>query len=332
MPTHQTCLKDEQLLINHSHAELALWLKAAADPLRLDILRVLAQGSFGVLELCGLFNIKQSGMSHHLKVLTTAGLLTTRREGNSIFYRRTLFSVEHPWAALQQQLLNTLDQVPLSDNLTQALTALQNERSSAAKQFFVDNATKFRAKQDLIASFPIYGEQVKQLLSNTTLPARQRAIEVGPGEGELLPFLCSQFTHVLAIDNAPTMLACSELFAREQALNNIEFMLGDTTDLTAQAQRADCIVVNMVLHHTPSPAEIFQQLSQCLTTGGALLITDLCRHEQTWAQQACGDLWQGFEPEELTRWASAAGLIEGQAIYIALRNGFQVQLRQFFKT
>src|SRR5690606_40551176 len=68
--------------------QLAALLKAAGDPLRLDILRVLAQDSFGVLELCQMFSAKQSGMSHHLKVLTNAGLLTSRREGNSIFYRR----------------------------------------------------------------------------------------------------------------------------------------------------------------------------------------------------------------------------------------------------
>src|SRR3954462_1825364 len=63
-------------------------LKAAGDGFRLEILRVLAQDSFGVLELCRIFAAKQSGMSHHLKVLTSAGLLSTRREGNSIFYRR----------------------------------------------------------------------------------------------------------------------------------------------------------------------------------------------------------------------------------------------------
>ena len=94
---------------------------------------------------------------------------------------------------------------------------------------------------------------------------------------------------------------------------------------------ADCIVVNMVLHHTPSPADIFQDLSNALAPGGALLICDLCRHEQAWAREACGDLWQGFEPQDFSRWAQAAKLDEGQSVYFALRNGFQIQLRQFFK-
>ena len=69
---------------------LAALCKAGGDALRLNVLRALASDSFGVLELAQIFAIGQSGMSHHLKVLTQAGLLATRREGNAVFYRRSL--------------------------------------------------------------------------------------------------------------------------------------------------------------------------------------------------------------------------------------------------
>ncbi|MGB2272587.1 MAG: ArsR/SmtB family transcription factor, partial [Pseudomonadales bacterium] len=84
-------------------AALERLLKASADHLRLEILQVLQHDSFGVLELCNLFDIKQSAMSHHLKVLSNAGLVTTRREGNAIFYRRAL-----PGAGENSQLTNQL--------------------------------------------------------------------------------------------------------------------------------------------------------------------------------------------------------------------------------
>ncbi|MAB98807.1 MAG: ArsR family transcriptional regulator, partial [Pseudomonadaceae bacterium] len=70
--------------------ELAALCKAGGDPLRLNVLRALSNDSFGVLELAQIFDIGQSGMSHHLKVLAQAGLVATRREGNAIFYRRAL--------------------------------------------------------------------------------------------------------------------------------------------------------------------------------------------------------------------------------------------------
>jgi ubiquinone/menaquinone biosynthesis C-methylase UbiE/DNA-binding transcriptional ArsR family regulator len=306
-------------------------LKAAGDALRLDILRVMAQDSFGVLELCQLFDSKQSGMSHHLKVLTNGGWVTSRREGNSIFYRRAYLPLDHPMAELQQTLFATLDRQPLTEDQAQRLNQLQQERAQASQAFFAENSDKFRAQQDLIASYPVYAEQVNQLLANTPLRDTHLALEVGPGEGEFLPHLARRFNQVVALDNAATMLERAQARPENQNFNNIEYILGDTRSLRQHRVLADCIVVNMVLHHTPSPADIFQDLSAALTPGGALLVTDLCRHEQTWARAACGDLWQGFEPQDFSRWAESAQLSEGQSVYFALRNGFQIQLRQFFK-
>lgn len=310
---------------------LPLLLKAAGDPLRLEILRILAQDSFGVQELCQLFDTKQSGMSHHLKVLANAALVTWRREGNSIFYRRAYFKPGHPLAELQQTLFSTIDREPVDISLQARLAELQTERARASQAFFADNAGKFRAQQDLIASYPVYAEQMAQLLANTPLRSRNLALEVGPGEGEFLPLLAKRFKQVVALDNSPSMLERAKNLAAAQKLKNLEFILGDTRSLKHHRVLADCIVVNMVLHHTPSPADIFQDLSAALTPGGALLVADLCRHEQTWAREACGDLWQGFEPQDFSRWAENAGLGEGQSVYFALRNGFQIQLRQFFK-
>lgn len=321
----------ENLTETLPHSALANLLKAAGDSLRLDILRTLAQDSFGVLELSQIFSMKQSGMSHHLKVLTTAGLLTTRREGNSIFYRRAYFAPDHELAALQQALFNSIDAKPLAPSLKEQIEQIQQERSRAAQLFFLDNADKFRAQQDLIASYPVYADQVAQLLSNTLLKNKDLALEIGPGEGEFLPILAKHFNQVIALDNAETMLDKAKQLAASKQIKNIEFIHGDTRTLKNHKVLADCIVINMVLHHTASPADIFTDLSLALAPGGALIVCDLCRHEQTWAKDACGDLWQGFEPHDFSRFATAAGLAEGQSIYFALRNGFQIQLRQFFK-
>jgi 2-polyprenyl-3-methyl-5-hydroxy-6-metoxy-1,4-benzoquinol methylase len=308
--------------------DLAATLKAAGDPLRLEILRLLARDSFGVMELSRIFDTKQSGMSHHLKVLANAGLVATRREGNSIFYRRVLPEGEVSWA---QALFQRVDKTPLSTKVQSQLELIQAERDQASRQFFADNATKFRAQQDLIASYPVYADAVTELLTSTPLPSLGRALEVGPGEGEFLAQLAPRFEQVIALDNAQTMLDTAQSFASEQGLSNIEFICGDTGVARQQKQAVDCVVINMVLHHVPSPAAIFEDISALLKPGGALLICDLCHHDQQWAREACGDLWLGFEPDDFSNWAQAAQLTEGQSQYIALRNGFQIQLRQFFK-
>ncbi|MFT5118085.1 MAG: DNA-binding transcriptional ArsR family regulator/SAM-dependent methyltransferase [Kiritimatiellia bacterium] len=328
-------------LIAPCFSDVSALNKAAGDPLRLEVLRVLAQDSYGVLELCEIFEHKQSGMSHHLKVLAGAGLVAKRREGNSIFYSRALPSSTSGLALLQQQLYTTIDSIDVRAEITQRLQEIQRERVKASQQFFILQADKFKAQQDLIAEYPAYGDAVAELLHKmTVLPSSKKgqvtangvaAIEIGPGAGEFLPELAKRFDRVLAVDNAPTMLERSQAYCQQQGIENVEFVSGDTSDLAGCKVKAACVVMNMVLHHTPSPADIFIDIARSLEDGGVLIVTDLCRHDQDWAKTACGDVWLGFDAEELQRWALLAGLQQGHSKYLALRNGFQIQVQQFKK-
>jgi len=62
--------------------------KALADPTRFRILQTIAAaGESCCSELATRFPVTQATCSQHLKVLTDAGLLTMRREGQFNFYR-----------------------------------------------------------------------------------------------------------------------------------------------------------------------------------------------------------------------------------------------------
>ena len=67
-------------------------LKAMSNSSRLLILCQLAEGEKAVGELERLVGLSQSGLSQHLAVLRQKGLVTTRREAQSIYY--SLASVE----------------------------------------------------------------------------------------------------------------------------------------------------------------------------------------------------------------------------------------------
>jgi len=84
-----------------------------------------------------------------------------------------------------------------------------------------------------------------------------------------------------------------------------------------------------VLHHVASPYDLLLQMAASLTPGGFLLITDLCQHDQAWAHEACGDLWLGFEPEELAAMARDAGLEPHAGQFLSQRNGFRIQIQIF---
>ena len=59
-------------------------------------------------------NTPQSGMSHHLRILSDANLVERRKEGTSIFYRRTTKTPQAALEPLTQTLFQTIDQMPLS--------------------------------------------------------------------------------------------------------------------------------------------------------------------------------------------------------------------------
>src|SRR5262249_45056809 len=61
--------------------------KALADPRRFEILEYIArQGEVGCRRLCGCFPVRQATISHHLKELASAGLVTSRRDGQFVYY------------------------------------------------------------------------------------------------------------------------------------------------------------------------------------------------------------------------------------------------------
>ncbi len=310
-------------------ATLTSLCKASADALRLQILRVLRKDSFGVSELCALFETRQPALSHHLKVLANAGLVAARREGNTIFYRRSELGQHPDLEGLQHSLFETLDQISLPQDLQERLRELYRRREENSRTFFQRNADKFHQQRDLIASYNQYADVVAQTLNDAPLNQRRTALEVGPGDGSFLLELAQQFERVIALDNAPSMLQQAQEKIAAHNVDNVEFILGDTRSEQLQALSVDCVVINMVLHHTPSPGEVLSDVAARLAPQGIVLITELCRHDQGWARENCGDLWLGFDPHKLANWAENAGLTDIASTYLAQLNGFQVQVRLF---
>ncbi|WP_250657008.1 ArsR/SmtB family transcription factor [Alkalimarinus coralli] len=314
-----------------SLSSIAPILKASGDPLRLEILRVLQRDTFGVMELCNIFDCRQSGMSHHLKVLHKAGLVETQREGNSIFYRRPIKQDGEINDELIHSLFGIIDQTAVAPATVDSINLIKGQRAEQSQAFFSKHADKFKEQQELIASFEQYALPVAELIDAHDFSTSSTAMEIGPGEGAFLNQLSTRFSQVYAVDNSEGMLNKAKAHAESHQLSNIEFVLGESSKALQQNISVDAIVLNMVLHHIPSPADIFADCAKLLNKNGIMLISDLSHHDQNWVKENCGDLWLGFESEELSVWARNSGMDEGESLYIGLRNGFQIQVREFIK-
>ncbi len=76
--------------------------RALGDPKRLCVLESLASGELSVSELSGRVGCQVPNMSQHLAVLRSAGLVTTRREGSTVYYRLADPSVLEAYRLIQQ--------------------------------------------------------------------------------------------------------------------------------------------------------------------------------------------------------------------------------------
>lgn len=67
-------------------AKSAGMLKALGNSKRLEIVHILRENEKKVGELEKIIGISQSALSQHLAVLRTAGIVSTRRDAQSVFY------------------------------------------------------------------------------------------------------------------------------------------------------------------------------------------------------------------------------------------------------
>lgn len=73
-----------------SATEVAVLLKALADPVRLRLVSLIASSTTGeacVCDLNAVFDLTQATVSHHLKVLHAAGVLDREKRGVWVYYR-----------------------------------------------------------------------------------------------------------------------------------------------------------------------------------------------------------------------------------------------------
>jgi ArsR family transcriptional regulator len=84
-------------------AGLAQVFKALADPVRLRLVSMIgahAGGEVCVCELTTPFDLTQPTISHHLKVLREAGIITSERRGTWVYYRLVPAALEQIAALL----------------------------------------------------------------------------------------------------------------------------------------------------------------------------------------------------------------------------------------
>ena len=91
--------------ISEVKAEL---FRSLAHPARIRVLELLAGGERSVGEIAQVVDLEQSHLSQQLGVLRRAGVVTTRKEGSSVFYAVRDPALLEMLAAAKRVLINSL--------------------------------------------------------------------------------------------------------------------------------------------------------------------------------------------------------------------------------
>ncbi|HEX5501188.1 MAG TPA: metalloregulator ArsR/SmtB family transcription factor, partial [Thermomicrobiales bacterium] len=93
---------DHRAFKDQLFAQFARVCKALANPHRLELVDLLAQGERSVEDLAGLTGLSVANASQHLQTLRRARLVETRRDGLYVYYRLAGDAVFRAWQAIRQ--------------------------------------------------------------------------------------------------------------------------------------------------------------------------------------------------------------------------------------
>jgi len=281
-------------------AALLGWMDGLADETRLRLLRLLEREELTVQELCDVLRLPQSTVSRHLKTLSGAGWLASRREGTASYYRfsdaldagaRRLWKLARAetdgWTSAEQ------DEVRLEARL--------RARREGAEQFFAGAAQEWEALRA-----EAYGLRFEREALLGLLPAEWVVADLGCGAGTLSASLAPSVARVIGVDQSAAMLRAAR--RRLEPFDNVELHRAGLEALPLPTGSCDAALLVLVLTYVPGVAAVLAEAARILKPGGRLVVVDLSRHGDESFARRLGQVRLGFAPEELARAFTGAGL------------------------
>jgi ubiquinone/menaquinone biosynthesis C-methylase UbiE len=271
-----------------------------AEPLRGRLLLALERTELTVGELCAVFQLPQSSMSRHLKVLTDDGWLVARSEGTSRRYRMMEERLDGESLALWRVVRSAVEGMPSTEQDVERVRSVLAERRKKSRDFFSTAAGEWdRVRAEL------YGRRLELHALLGLLDDRWVIGDLGCGTGQVSETLAPFVQRVIAVDESLEMLRSAG--ERLRSVRGAEVRPGALEALPIRTGELDAAVIFLVLHYVAEPVEALREAARVLRPGGRLLIVDMVPHERAEYRQAMGHLWQGFGQREMEEWLSGAG-------------------------
>ena len=293
------------------------YFKALADETRLRLLYVLSRYELNVNELMDILSMGQSRISRHLKILSSAGLLISRRDGLWVFYTvteegeaRRFLEAMLPFLARDRMFHADLD----------AAACVIEERRRSTRQFFNAIADDWdQLTREVLGCFDLPGAIV------ASMPQGAVAVDLGCGTGQVIERMLPTAREVIGVDGSARMLDLARRRFNADG-EKVSLRIGDLEHLPLRDGEADFVSINMVLHHLSSSHTALAEARRVLQAGGKLVVTDFDRHENESMRVSYGDRWLGFTSETLLSALERAGFTLLSTTRIPVEKGLFIHL------
>jgi ArsR family transcriptional regulator len=275
-------------------------LTTLSDATRTRMLLLLEHHELTVSELCTVMQLPQSTVSRHLKTLSDAGWVVSRRDGTSRYYTLSLEErgapVRRLWTLLRDQVSPTAG----ADQDARRLKTVIARRESKSQEFFESTAGQWdKVRADLFGT----GSHLQALLA--LLDERWTIGDLGCGTGQVASALAPFVARVIAVDRSGEMLQAARRRVRD--LPSVEVRRGELEALPVADAELDAATLLLVLHHLANPAAALAEAARALKPGGRLVIADMLPHDREEYRQQMGHVWLGFGEGQMRRLLEAAG-------------------------
>jgi ArsR family transcriptional regulator len=268
--------------------------RVLAEPVRLKLLALAAEEELAIGELAELLGESQPNVSRHVAPLKAAGLVLSRKQGTRALVR--IAEAASADAVVADALASGRALCEGDGSLARVADVLR-ARDQVAREFFAE--ARVEATFEAPDASAAYVAALARLL-----PHRALAVDAGTGNGALLDVLAPAFERVIAVDRSEAQLDLARGRIAARSYTNVELRKSELGAL--DIQNADVVFASRLLHHAPRPVDLVKQLARL---GRAVVIIDYARHDDE-SMRDEADLWLGFEPEELRRFAREAGLVD----------------------
>lgn len=293
---------------------LVTMLRAAGDPTRLRLLRVLKEAELTVSELTEIVGQSQPRVSRHLKLLSDAQLIERFKEGSWVFYRT---ADNGPGSELGAAICALTDEAAHGEDLRR-LASVREARAAQAAAFFKANADQWERIRALHAPEKDVEAAIQRLVAGTPL---ENLLDAGTGTGRMLELLSPFARRAVGVDVSPEMLAIARDRIAQAHLNHCQVRLADAYRLPFAAGTAlsgfDAVLFHQVLHYLDDPQAAVVEAARVMRAGGRMVIADFAPHDLEFLRSEYAHRRLGFSDREVQGWFQAAGLKSATAESIA---------------